>query len=113
MADVAFSGLSALTSLAVGDLFCLTDINGASEKSVKVTLATLRDFLIITGQYLRPTFTYKDEDEIYVDGGFYDVDGKYCAWASQLTLDIGSPSASTWYYVYIDNSDVTSGTALT
>ena len=114
MADVAISDLAALTSLAVGDLLLVTDDSeSGAEKSKKITMATLRDYLLITGYYHRPQFIYKDADEIYVNAGFYDVAGKFSAWASQLTLDIGTPSASTWYYVYLDYSAITSGTALT
>ena len=65
MVDVAWSGLAELTTLAVDDIFCVTDDSEAgAEQSKWVALDTLRDFLIITGQYLRPTFTYKDDDEI-------------------------------------------------
>lgn len=114
MANVALSGLTELTSLAAADLMLVTDDSEAgAEQSKYIQLSTLRDYLMITGSYVRPQFTYKDADEIYVGGGFYDVDGKWSAWASQLTLDIGSPSASTWYYVYADYSAITSGTALT
>jgi len=114
MADVAFSDLTELTSLASADLICATDDSeAAAEKSKKVQLSTLRDWLIITGQYLRPQFTWKDADEIYIGGALYDVNGKYSGWTSQLTKSFSGLSASTFYYVYLDYSAITSGTAIT
>lgn len=115
MANVAISGLSELTTLGAADLFIVTDDSEAgAEQSKYIQLSTLRDYLMPTGQIIRPQFVYKDADEFYINGGgFYDVDGKFSGWASQLTFDVGSPSASTWYYLYADYSDITSGTALT
>lgn len=114
MADVKFSDLAELTTLATNDLIAATDTSeSGAEKSKKVQLSTLRDWLIITGHYNRPSFVYKDADEIYVNPGFYDVDGKYATWASQLTVKLSDADASTWYYLYLDYSGITSGTALT
>jgi len=114
MTDVAFSDLTELTSLAADDLFCVTDDSeSSSEKSKKVEWETIRDDLIITGQFLRPQFSWKDADELYIGAGFYDVAGKYAGWTSKLTKSIGSLSASTKYYVYLDESGITSGTAIT
>jgi len=59
----------------------------------------------------RSQFVYKDTDEIYINPGCYHHVGtvsQYVYWNSQLTLDIGSPDASDWYYVYIDDSAVVS-----
>ncbi|MFH1320311.1 MAG: hypothetical protein ABII90_06645 [Bacteroidota bacterium] len=57
--------------------------------------------------------SYKDADELYIDGNKLDCAGKECFWDSQLTYDVGSPSASTWHYVYLDYSAITSGVAIT
>jgi hypothetical protein len=114
MANVAFSGLSALTSLARGDLIAATDVSEAgAEQSKKVTITTLEDYLMIRGGFVRPTFSYKDADEIYVDAGWYNVSDKWAGWASQLTVQLAGAAANTRYYVYLDYSGITSGTAVT
>ena len=41
--------------------------------------------------------TWKDADEIYLPGNVVYVKNKVAFWDSQLTKDVGSPSASTWY----------------
>ena len=114
MANVALSELSELTSLAAADLLLVTDDSEAgAEQSKYIQVSTLRDYLLESGTYLRPQIVYKDADEVYVNGGFYDVAGKYGEWSSQLTVQLSGASASTWYYLYADNSEITSGTALT
>jgi hypothetical protein len=114
MANVDFSGLTALTSLAVGDLFCVTDVSeGVVEKSKNITLATLRDYLMITGSYVRPQFTWSSATVLKVGAGFYDCDGKYSYWVSELSETLAGLAAATRYYVYLDYSAITSGTAIT
>ena len=54
----------------------------------------------------RARFSWKDTDEIYIDPGAYEINGKIVWWDSQLTSDIGSPDASDWYYLYIDDSAI-------
>jgi len=59
----------------------------------------------------RSQFVYKDADEIYINAGAYHHVGtvsQVVYWSSQLTIDIGSPDASDWYYLYIDDSAVVS-----
>lgn len=50
--------------------------------------------------------SYKDADEIYVAGGnihIYDgSNDRILSISAQTALDIGSPAASTWYYIYVD-----------
>lgn len=64
----------------------------------------------------RAKFQYKDADEIYINPGAYHHNGTVAQvvyWSSQLTSDIGSPDASDWYYLYLDDSAiVTAGTNL-
>jgi len=64
----------------------------------------------------RATFEYYDADEIYIHAGAYHHIGtvsQIVYWSSKLTSDIGSPSASDWYYFYLDDSAiVTAGTNL-
>jgi hypothetical protein len=49
-----------------------------------------------------------------VGAGFYHVKDKVAKWVSQLTTNaIGSPAASTRYYLYLDYSAITSWTNIT
>lgn len=53
--------------------------------------------------------SYKDADEIYIDSGALHIDNGsseniYCA-QSQLTKQLTSLSASTWYAIYVDPPD--------
>ena len=77
-------------------------------KPEKVRQVTLNTML---GYTSRPKFTWHDADEIYIGAGAYEVNGKLVWWSSQLTSDIGSPDASDWYYLYLDDSAI--GTAST
>jgi hypothetical protein len=56
---------------------------------------------------------WKDADEIYIYSNRIRIKDKLVKWNSTLTKDVGSPSASTWYYVYVDYSAVTTGTDVT
>ena len=64
----------------------------------------------------RARFEWKDADEIYIHAGAYHHVGtvsQIVYWNSKLTSDIGSPDASDWYYLYLDDSAiVTAGTNL-
>lgn len=65
----------------------------------------------------RPVFTYNGGATAYtikVGGALYRCSDKLAYWDSELTTSaIGSPVASTWYYLYLDYSAITSGVALT
>ncbi len=55
------------------------------------------------------TLSYKDADEVYIDSGALHIDNGsaenvYCA-QSQLTKQLTSLSASTWYAIYVDPPD--------
>lgn len=63
----------------------------------------------LLGFGIRANFTWKDADEIYINPGVYEINGKIVKWDSQLTSDIGSPDTSDWYYLYLDDSAI--GTA--
>jgi len=67
------------------------------------------------GEFFRAKFSWKDDDEIYLDDGSYLVKDKWAWWDGQLTEQIaaGSPDASDWYYIYLDHSAITSGTEIT
>jgi hypothetical protein len=55
------------------------------------------------------TLSYKDADEIYINSGALHIDNGsaeniYCA-QSQITKQLTSLSASTWYAIYVDPPD--------
>jgi len=68
------------------------------------------------GYVIRPKFTWKDDDEIYIDAGVYYHNGtteQLLYWDSQITYQFTSLAASDWSYLYIDDSAiVTAGTNL-
>lgn len=74
-----------------------------------------KQFLYSTFQ--RGTFTYNGGTTAYtvkVTASSYYCKDKYCYWVSELTTSaIGTPAADTWYYLYLDYSGITSGTAIT
>jgi len=114
MANVKVSALSALTAPADADVLLIVDDSEASvEKSKKVTAAALKAYNMVGGYLQRAIFTWKDADEIYVGAGCYEVAGKIALWSSQLTKQLSGPTASTWYYLYLDESAITSLTAIT
>ena len=80
--------------------------------------AALRGYVALNKGCIR----YKDADEIYIPSNMIECDGKLCYWTSEITFQLGSGgsngssddlTASDWFYVAIDHSSVTSGTALT
>jgi len=57
----------------------------------------------------RARFEWKDADEIYIHAGAYHHVGtvsQVVYWNTKLTSDIGSPDASDWYYLYLDDSAI-------
>ena len=43
----------------------------------------------------------------------YNVKDKYCYWTSNITSNaVGTPSDNTWYYLYLDYSEITSRDAI-
>lgn len=69
------------------------------------------------GLMQRAAFTYNGGSTAYtvkVSAAAYFCKTKHCFWNSELTTSaIGTPVASTWYYLYLDYSAITSGTAIT
>jgi len=67
--------------------------------------------------FMRSYFTYNGGATAYtikVSGGKYWCKDKYCYWDSELTTGaIGSPASDDWFYLYLDYSAITSGTAIT
>lgn len=63
----------------------------------------------IPGFLIRPQFTYKDTDEIYIGPARYHHKGtaeQIVYWDSQLTYQLSGMSGDDWYYLYIDDSAV-------
>lgn len=75
------------------------------------------------GFVVRPKFTWKDADEIYISAGVYQLYGKgRVRWSSQLTFKFGSAGSNAsstnlgnnqFHYVYLDYSAIESGADLT
>ena len=67
---------------------------------------------ILKGYVQRAKFKWKDADEILIEPGAYQLEGEnkqqIVYWDAQLSTDIGSPDASDWYYLYIDDSAIAS-----
>lgn len=57
--------------------------------------------------------TYKDADEIYLPANTIEVNEKTANWDSQLTKQLTSLSSNTWYYIYLDESEINNGTDVT
>ena len=77
-----------------------------------VSLGNTGDLISLPGALVRPTFAWKDADEIYIGSGAYHLQGTdeiIVYWDSQLTFQIAGAGASECRYVYIDNSAVQSG----
>ena len=72
---------------------------------------------MVRGYFERAQFTHNGGTTAYtylVDAAAYTVKDKYAYWDSQLTTNApGSPTADTWYYLYLDYSAITSGTKIT
>jgi hypothetical protein len=69
------------------------------------------------GSLNRSIFTYNGGATAYTikcKAASYYVKDKYAHWVTELTTGaIGTPGASDWYYLYLDYSAITSGTAIT
>jgi len=70
---------------------------------------------LIPGYVQRSIFTWRDADEIYLDGGVYEIGTGIVTWSSQLTFQFGSTgsnvlsnnlTADSWHYLYIDASTI-------
>lgn len=97
-----------------------------TQQSTKAYIATILagiTYDIMAGLVIRPKFTYKDADEIYIGAGRYHHAGtteQLVKWDSTITFEAestGSNAGSTdfgtseWHYLYIDDSAVvTAGT---
>jgi hypothetical protein len=61
---------------------------------------------VMNGQFIRPQFSQKDTDELYIGPGAYHLSGKgVCYWNSTLTFQ-ATISATRWEYLYLDYSEI-------
>jgi hypothetical protein len=92
---------------------CIQTITGGSSQTSTAKLVVGNH-----GQYQRANISWKDGDEIYLNGGMYHLGGttdQMCYWNSQLTFALGSGgsnansddlNASDWHYIYLDDSAI-------
>ena len=75
------------------------------------------EFLALFARERRSIFTYNGGTTAYTikcKSAYYYCKDKVCWWDAELTTTaIGTPSASDWYYLYLDHSGITSGTEIT
>jgi len=75
------------------------------------------EFLALWAKERRSVFTYNGGTTAYTvkcKSAFYYCKDKVCWWDAELTTGaIGTPGASDWYYLYLDHSEITSGTEIT
>jgi hypothetical protein len=85
--------------------------------SLELNLLDGSAYLFQYGMFNRGIFTYNGGSTAYtvkVKPGWYLCAGKKCWWDEELTTSaIGTPSADTWYYLYLDYSAITDGTEIT
>jgi len=105
--DLIYKGASAVGRLAVGTSGEVLVSDGTDPTWGMPSAKT----------FMRPYFTYNGGATAYTikaAGGQYWCKDKYCYWNSELTTAaIGSPAADDWFYLYLDYSAITSGTAIT
>lgn len=56
---------------------------------------------------------YKDADEFYIYGNTFEINGKRVYWDSTLTKTVAGLANNTWYYVYLDDSELSNNEELT
>lgn len=75
------------------------------------------EFLSMWTKGRRSVFTYNGGTTAYTikcKAASYYCKDKVCWWDAELTTTaIGTPGASDWYYLYLDNSAITSGIEIT
>ena len=75
------------------------------------------EFLSLWVKERRSVFTYNGGSTAYTvkcKSAFYYCKDKVCWWDAELTTGaIGGPGGDDWYYLYLDNSGITSGTEIT
>lgn len=64
--------------------------------------------------FFRSQFAYHDADQITCEAAQYMCKDKYCYWISTITTNAtGAAGGVDWWYLYLDYSAITSGTAIT
>lgn len=98
--------LSGATDSANYDLEWLAtkaNVGASSSAALPLGYATFRSGCI----------QYKDADEIYIPANNMEINEKTANWDSQLTKQLTSLSSNTWYYIYLDESEISDGTDVT
>lgn len=90
-----------------------TDQVTVTNAAGSITLSAPTQAMLYKGFCIRAKFDWQDADEININPGVYEVNGKIVYWDSQLTSDIGSPSVSDWYYLYLDDSEISASGIIT
>jgi hypothetical protein len=110
------ASLPTWTSDDIGRLVYITS-NGSFYKATSEGWeAFQRTIDIFPGYMQRPLFTYISTTSIGIGTGRYHHNGTneaFLTWSSDLTYNFGSMTASTWYYLYIDDSALGGSTTLT
>lgn len=85
-------------------------IGDGGVKGAKGYVTTIRNLV----QMSRSQFTYSDADQITCAAAQYMCKDKYCYWVSTLTTNAtGAVGGAESWYLYLDYSAITSGTAIT
>jgi hypothetical protein len=88
------------------DMVSNSATDGVTQQSVKAyvdnTVAAAGGFGL--GDMRRSKITWKDADEIYLDGAAYKVKDYSVTWVAQLTKAFSGMDGSSWYYIYLDYS---------
>ena len=112
--DLVDGGLKLAGTLVTASAAELNILDGVTASAAELNLL---DGITMYGRFDRGIFTYNGGSTAYtvkVKPGNYYCKDKYCQWISELTTGaIDTPVASTRYYLYLDYSAITSGTAIT
>jgi hypothetical protein len=111
---------SPVLNTAVSGTAVLDEDNMASDSNTQIaTQQSIKAFIesFTKGYTQRAKFTYNGGATAYtikISAAAYFCKDKIAQWTSQLTTTaIGTPAADDWYYLYLDYSGITSGTAIT
>ncbi len=83
------------------------------QETVSATNYKLANFRELWGSKQRSQFVWGDATSLLIEPGAYWCKEKFCSWASQLDLTVGTLTSGKMYNVYLDYSAITSGTTLT
>jgi len=109
-----WTGPGKVLTIALGKTLAIED--GVTAGAYQIFSGAGTVALSNTGALSRSKFTYNGGVTPYTikaGAAVYYCKDKLAFWDSELTTTaIGSPVASTWYYLYLDYSEITSGTEI-